>query len=809
MTLRNNLLSLALSSLTLAIPLLIPRPLTVAGDGILWTAVVLLAGFILRVFAKERARYYLPLVLLGWLIFGVGLSRFISVIFWLFSVWCLGLCFLSAAYKCSDPFRVSGVEAVLAGVVIWLGISGVLIHFPVNYRVLYMVLCASPCLIIAYRLPVQLEHHRMRLFDQWSDLSAVPYLGWTVGLAFISWALRWSALPSVGYDDHALHLRMWTELRTLRTYTFDVESQIWSIAPFSVDLLHSGISLIADDDVRSAFNLVLALAVLHLMLKIWRLICIPIRTQWLLLVLMATTPMFGGLLLQLQTELFLSVLGLSGVYLLLKADGGWRGPNVLGLMLCAGLCAATKLPGVLLGILLLATLSIRLSGQQAGRASGGPRLTGNALLLFIPLCFVAFHSYVTAWLVAGNPVLPLYNSFFKSPFFPDANFVDERWIRGFGFSSYFDAFFNTSQYVEAGNYTAGWQYLLLFPLAVLWLFRPGLPKSLRIMLIPVLGFGLVMFSATQYWRYLFPVMPLAGVVLAALFLGGNPKLRMILVVVTGACVCLNIIFFNRISWLMGSPALQAFTERGRAEILRFYAPAVLLNDFIGKQASGSRVLYPKSVPYGATLGGQPLYINWYSSSRQMRFDSARSAPEMGQFLALEKVDFVITDLSEVHPQKSSGSALREYLAQHGSVLAREGNLLLYRFYEAPVLYRTAFDLNAISRQENHLVESFVSPVNRQLEVSFVPKLVARISILGGRQARYRVQFRCGSQDGKFVAQINWDKGFPYHRHVNCESTDASFSEAIPIPDGVTFGDVYVSMLGPATGIVQELVVEIQ
>ena len=58
----------------------------------------------------------------------------------------------------------------------------------------------------------------------------------------------------------------------------------------------------------------------------------------------------------------------------------------------------------------------------------------------------------------------------------------------------------------------------MLPIAILALLRPGIPGRMRIILAPLLGFGLAMFYATQYWRYLFPVIPLAAVTIGSLFI---------------------------------------------------------------------------------------------------------------------------------------------------------------------------------------------------------------------------------------------------------------------------------------------------
>lgn len=809
---QNKIFAIIICVAVFAIPVLMPKQPSVALDAFCWIISMVISGAALVILAPRTARFYLFLTVFGWLVVGVGLAEFSAVFLCFVSAWCLGVLVLRRLYSKEYLSLISITEAVLIGATIWLAIWGGMLHFAVNYQSLHIVLCSLPCILLANRASSIRNELRSRVSAAQGWMNSIPLWAWVAGLAVIGWVLRWTSFPSMGYDDHALHLRIWTELLTQQYYDFDIHTQIWSVAPFVVDLLHAGLSLIAGHDARGAMNLALTFSLLLLMGRIlcfWR---FPSWAQWLLIVLMASTPMLGNLLLSLQTELTLAVLAIAGMRLVIDANGGWRGQHVLGVLSCAALCAGIKLPGTVLGVTLLATLALRWWSQRERSTANNYVLRWPAFLLLIPLSFVALHSYALAWKVTGNPVFPLYNAIFLSPFFSTENFSDSRWIHGFSILSYFRTFFYTSEFFESGNYTAGWQYLFLLPPAIFAGFRPGMPNGLRIALVPLFGFGLVMFSATQYWRYLFPVMPIAGVLFASLFVGANRNYRVLWAALTVACVVLNLVFFPKVSWMMNSSPAAAITNDGKESIMSLYAPAALLTERVNQFAPGSRVLYPSSAPYGATLNGTPLYVNWYSRLREARFGSLKSKEEIGEFIAQEKVDFVITNMADARVSGSPEVLLRDYLASFGSVIAQEGPFILYRLTETPLLYRKVFDLAASVGKTPGEIELLLPFSEQGIQASQEPKHLAVIQTYRSNQARYSIDFNCLSGNGYFVAQINWNKGAAYYRLVACNSKNSkklSFAEVVPIPVGASTGMVYVTARDSDFVYIENLSIEVR
>src|SRR5690606_13274647 len=77
-------------------------------------------------------------------------------------------------------------------------------------------------------------------------------------------------------------------------------------------------------------------------------------------------------------------------------------------------------------------------------AAGLARLVQAGLLA----AAVGGSSYAYAWLVAGNPVLPLMNATFRSPYFPAQDFADDRWQQGLDLALPWNLTFDTHRYFE-------------------------------------------------------------------------------------------------------------------------------------------------------------------------------------------------------------------------------------------------------------------------------------------------------------------------------------------------------------------------
>ncbi|WP_079435533.1 hypothetical protein [Zoogloea sp. LCSB751] len=761
-------------------------------DFALWS----LGGVVLAALLRRLAgRFALPGLVgcvLLYLVLGAGLAQSLAVGLFLVASWVLGRIVLERASRQASAGLLPDA-ALFVGLGLNLAFFGGLIHFPVNDRPLYCGVLALP--LLAALRPAFRARYGVLWAEAWRDaregLAQLPFRPAVAAVLVMGYVARFALFPSVGFDDNALHLRMWAELSHQHRYSFDVTGQIWAIAPFAVDLLHGIVSLVAAEDARSALNIALLLLLLR---QLWVLGGLlnggnGEGARLLGLVLFASTPIVANLLTTLQTELFLGLLAAAGVRVLLGRDDVPPGAQLLAVLAIAAMCCATKLPGAVLGVSLLAAYGF--NGLR--RAPFSDLRIGWLAVLVLLLAGVALHSYLAAWRLTGNPLFPLYNGIFKSPYFPPVNFSDARYIKGMNLENYWRIFFRTGEFFESKDFVAGFQYLLPLPLAIVSLCLTVSRRVAWGVLLPLAGFGLAMFAATQYWRYLFPVLPLAAVVLGSLATVGAEEGRQWLVKsVLCAFVAINLYFLPGVSWFFDEAPQQAFTAAGRQVLTERLAPAKLLTEYVSRDFPGERVLYDVDVPYGAALHGTPYYVTWYAPGRADRFNGWQGIADVGEFMRTEKIRFVVWDLAAPAQAVGARRLLRDHLARFGVPERRVGSTILYRLAERETLYRSVLQLASAGEP------LLAAPQSR---------VISGFRLEGASVARYRVRFRCDAGAGSFIAQINWDVGAPYYRQVVCSSDPVDFVEAVPVPVGASTGEVYLGMNGDIKAQVSHLEIE--
>lgn len=713
---------------------------------------------------RTQARLLLLAAALLYLVHGLGWQASLASLLFVVSGWCLGRSAQLLVFRRS--IATGFTATLLPGMALQLAMFGLLLHLPLNHRALYLLLQALPLALLAQ--PARRHELLQPLLDcravERNLLNHIPCIPFAVLLVLLAAVARYALFPTISGDDNALHLRLWTELAWQHEYSFDVRSLAWAVAPFALDLVHAVISLTAGTDARGALNLLLYGLLLR---QLW---CICGHWQlapgyrWLLLALFASTPLVANLLITLQTELFMALLATTGLRLLLASDGSWLGGNGLALLAVAAILCATKLPGAVLGLLLLAPALWLWQLPQAHAWQALDRRSRAWLCGFVLACaWVALHSYLVAWLVTGNPLFPLYNGIFRSPWFDPVNFSDGRWIHGFSLESYWNAFFATARHYESRDFVAGFQYLFLLPLGFLLLLCNTPARQAWALGLPLFGFGLVMFGNTQYWRYLFPVMPLAMAALAPLLAEGR-QWRWQRRVNAGAMLCclgLNLWFLPGISYLMAIPPGSVYSESGRSAATLAYLPEKAFSAKVSAMAPGSTVLYQPERPFGAVLHGEPWYPMWYAPSRRDLAAAIRTPAALEQALREQGIDFVVWNLERMGAAASGTDLLRDYLSRHGLPLQESAGVVLSQLSASELQYRSLWQGKAV-----------LTPQPQQLH---------ELAAAGSSALRLSGAFTCSGTAATIAVNLAWSNGTHTWRFISCNEQTVDYREAFARP----------------------------
>lgn len=640
-----------------------------------WTLVVLLVGGIAHLFIPKKTVPGFGILIGIFIFLSAGLSTGIAAILFLASVLLAGWLLLSLLDLHSHSPRI--YELLIAGIIIYLVIFGVMIHFEINYRFIYILIILLP--FGTFGIP-SLRHTLLELIKAKYSIYVTTFLSvrywhFLVFVWIAGFVATYTFLPVVMSDDNNYHLAMWTQLTFHHQYLFDVNTLIWSVSPFSVDLIHSIISLVAGANARPSINLIFYFLVLAGMWTMLGVFHLASANRLLVLGLFASTPMLANLLLSLQTDLFLAVLAVGGGVILFDSLRPVTN-KALFTLLIGCLLVATKLPAAILAVGLFVTLvwtNCIFNKRFPLRALLGWR----ALTLFGLGGFVALHSYVVAFIVTKNPVFPLYNAIFKSPFYPEENFKDGLYTKGASFDAYWGLFFDSQSYFESpADFVGGFQYLFLLPLAIILLFLKKDARKWLVLCIPILLYAGLMFYMMQYLRYMFAILPLASVLIGYLLAASHHKV--LLSGVFFLYTLINLWFMPGVSWNFFLNNMNNYSVEKQNEILVRSNPEILMNEYVNNKYGVKNVLFDMSRSNGATLAGTPFYLSWCAPLHLRSAIQWQTDQDVLSFFKANNIELIYWYKPLAQHDDSIRKIIKTVLDKYAFVEKEVGDLVLYR-----------------------------------------------------------------------------------------------------------------------------------
>ncbi|HWS77480.1 MAG TPA: hypothetical protein VN205_03785, partial [Thermomonas sp.] len=270
-------------------------------------------------------------------------------------------------------------------------------------------------------------------------------------------------------------------------------------------------------------------------------------------------------------------------------------------------------------------------------------------------------SYFHAWSIAGNPVLPLLNATFRSPYFATTDFSDGRWQGGLDGDVLWDISFDSEHYFE--SFDGGFGFVLV-ALAGAWLLALRDPRTRA--LAAVAGIGLLLpLLPLQYARYLQPTLVLAIPALVVAY----PPLRGATIAFWALCA-LNLAFATNANWMLRTGALKRVIGAGGSDapLYERYLPERALAARLRETdaASGNVLLMPGTGLALAELGQRGRNMLWYSPRWQaegLRADADASGLAWQRLLRENRIAHVILKPATLAPAQRAG------LQRSGAVLA--------------------------------------------------------------------------------------------------------------------------------------------
>ena len=554
--------------------------------------------------------------------------------------------------------------ACACGLVLFAGVLGWVLPLPVHGRWTYLALCA---LLVGVRhrdLRARLQALRR---EGAAAIAAHPRAA-SLGVLALGLASTGCWLPTMQFDDLAYHVGLPWQLATAGRYALDPAHQVWALAPWAADVQHALPQAIAGAEARGPLN---ALWIAVTAAGLWHLAAAlgaDVRARWTAIALYASLPLTAGLAAGMQTETISAALVVWLAWWVVRCEPASSRTLWTAAVLAGGL-VGLKLMGLAYAGVLLACAAVRMRR--------GPRVPMATLL---PACalgvVVAGSSYAYAAAVAGNPVLPLFNGVFRSPYFAPSDFQDARWQAGMPVVLPWSLTFATGRYGETLAGSAG---VGLVALGGAWLLALLSPTT-RTVALAATAMLVLVFLPIQYLRYAFPALVLLVPALAVAAFRADPRHGPWLLV----AVCVSGFAFQANgNWMQRNGALkQAVLAAGRdAPLLLRYAPERLLAARL-REAGATRVLFlDDAAPAYAELGTAGRTTAWYAPAMEAaaeRADADASGERWRVLLREAGISDVVARRGRTSPAQAAG------LSRSGATLqASAGDAQWWRLPRGP------------------------------------------------------------------------------------------------------------------------------
>lgn len=535
----------------------------------------------------------------------------------------------------------AGAPSALAcacGLALIAGVLGWLLPLPVHNRWTYLGLCTVLIGIGHRDLRMRLRALR---FDWAAAVEANPRAT-AVGVLALGLGSTGCWLPTMQFDDLAYHVGLPWQLLSTGRYALDATHQVWALAPWASDVQHALPQVIAGAEARGPLNALWIAVTAAGLWNLCRALGADARLGWAAIALYASLPLTAGLAAGMQTETAAAAMTVWLAWLAVRSTDAPLRALWAGAVLVGGL-VALKLMGVAYAAVLLACAVV----LTRNRPRVLPLLGACALAVA-----VGASSYVYAAAITDNPVLPLFNATFQSPYFAASDFQDVRWQAGIPAALPWPLTFETGTYSETLAGSAGFALVALSGAWIVSLLaRPTRAAALAASTMLVL-----VFVPVQYLRYAFPALVLLMPLLAVGAAIADARRWSWLV----AAVCvLGFAFQANGNWMQRNGALkETILAAGRdAPVLLRYAPERLLAAQL-RGADVRSVLYlDDRAPAYAELGSAGRTTAWYAPGMQaaaVRADADVSGVRWSALLREAGISDVMARAGRMSPAQAAG-----------------------------------------------------------------------------------------------------------------------------------------------------------
>ena len=504
----------------------------------------------------------------------------------------LVLAALGIGTRVADGVRSPAI-ALLVGLAVLAALVGWLLPFPMHRRWVYLLLAA---LVIAWRaraLATLLRDSAMTMRE-----GASRHPAWAIlAIAATTVASLGLWLPSLNYDDNAVHLILQAQLLADGYYRLDVQSQSWAVAPWANNVLHAVAAMLAGHEARAAVAALWLLLGIDGARRLASALGASPPVALAAAAVFAAQPFAGYFTTTMQVD------GASAAILLqlaaVAAVPAMQRPGPLAIGAIGGLLLALKTVNLLFASPLIMWI--------AWSSAPGLRLQWTLRMLAI-LLPVAASSYCYAMLVTGNPLFPFFNAVFRSPYYPLENMRDLKWMAGATWRAPWDLLFHSEMFGQYYPGASGIAALATLPVVLAVAVRKPAMRWLAVWAVLVAA---ALFMQMQYLRYLFPayaVLAVLGVVALSRALAWRGFVAAVLVL-----VAVDVALMPTTSWIVrGNPWVGLLRDgpRARAALVNEVMPeGALLARIAAREPAACVLMTDPRRPFVGVGGGHALSMH--------------------------------------------------------------------------------------------------------------------------------------------------------------------------------------------------------
>jgi hypothetical protein len=598
----------------------------------------ILMALLTNLLGKRRA----PLIAVSsiWLLIAFGIGAVGTVVYVCISAYAIGCFFLGRSQENSSEYLKFALLNIGVGCAVIMLVVQLAVLLPINAPPVYLLILAIP--IIVKLDDVLSLIRRAFSYARYSRFSSSSETYTTLALMTVFWVHSvLAALPETRWDAVASHLMIPFQVLSQWNWHFDPIQLSISLMPNGAIWLYCvNFFLGGEPAVKlgvAAFHFA-AMALLYFELKQ--------RLSNVHAMLFVTVLSSSEMALELSQSIFventLMFFGLTAFLVVRKTTYNINLLSFFSAIICLGAVMCVKLHGVALAFPLCIYLLIHLFKTKKFTATLG------FSVLAIPLFAVSgLFPYIYAYWVTGNPVFPLFNGFFESPYWGQYNGVDARWIGKFSWKLLYQMTFYSPLFSETIPGSLGFQHLLLLPAGLFLVATLG-PSVLRMSLIVLVVYAGVVLLNAQYIRYLWPVFPFMALVESKVletFFTKRPFSTVGTFLLTGLLVA-NLILPPSEFWAHMTIYLKlAMSRQETMAYLERKAPIRIVNDAVNATHGARARVFYVSLPCGAGLKGRPYYAwNGYGFMTTKKFSQAGNVEQVTNLLLRDmRITHVIID----------------------------------------------------------------------------------------------------------------------------------------------------------------------